>query len=80
MIPCIKNFSFVSLHRNIDFGDLLTPEIRAIHPYTTYDLIANIVHDGDSSGTDKGTYRVHTLHKVRYLLTCYYLLSHANNW
>ncbi|CAE1313444.1 USP39 [Acanthosepion pharaonis] len=57
--PTIVNFPI----KNIDFGDLLTPEIRAIHPYTTYDLIANIVHDGDSSGTDKGTYRVHTLHK-----------------
>lgn len=57
--PTIVNFPI----KNIDFGELLTPEIRAVHPYTTYDLIANIVHDGDSSGADKGTYRVHTLHK-----------------
>ncbi|XP_014786420.1 U4/U6.U5 tri-snRNP-associated protein 2 [Octopus bimaculoides] len=56
--PTIVNFPI----KNIDFGDLLTPEIRVKHPYTTYDLIANIVHEGES-GSDKGTYRVHILHK-----------------
>lgn len=48
--------------RNVDFGDILTPEVKAEHKHTTYDLVANIVHDGEPS---KGTYRVHVLHKVR---------------
>lgn len=48
-------------YRNIDFGDILTPEIKAQHKNTMYDLIANIVHDGEPS---KGTYRVHVLHKA----------------
>jgi U4/U6.U5 tri-snRNP-associated protein 2 len=49
---------------NVDFGELLAPEIRAKHKNTTYDLMANIVHDGEP-GAGKGTYRVHVLHKVR---------------
>lgn len=52
-------FSF----RNIDFGELLAPEVRAKHRFTTYDLMANIVHDGEP-GPGKGTYRAHILHKV----------------
>jgi len=47
--------------RNVDFGDILTPEIKAKHQYTTYDLVANIVHDGEPG---QGTYRVHILHKA----------------
>lgn len=39
----------------------MTPEIKALHKNSTYDLIANIVHDGEPS---KGTYRVHVLHKA----------------
>lgn len=50
--------------RNIDFGDILTPEVKAVHKYTTYDLVANIVHDGEPG---KGTYRVHVLHKVSFI-------------
>lgn len=38
----------------------MTSEVKAKHPYTTYDLVANIVHDGEP---DKGTYRVHILHR-----------------
>ena len=49
--------------RNIDFGELLQPEARSKHKYTTYDLMANIVHDGEPMA-GKGTYRVHILHKV----------------
>lgn len=49
-------------YRNIDFGDILTPEIKAKHKNTVYDLVANIVHDGEPT---KGTYRVHVLHKVK---------------
>lgn len=47
--------------RNVDFGDILTPEVKAKHPYTTYDLVANIVHDGEPG---QGTYRVHILHRA----------------
>lgn len=35
--------------------------MKAKHPYTTYDLVANIVHDGEPG---QGTYRVHILHKA----------------
>lgn len=49
--------------RGIDFGELLSPEVRAKHKHTTYDLIANIVHDGEP-GTEKGQYKVQILHKV----------------
>lgn len=55
MIECFVN-------RGVDFGDILGPEVRASHRAgTTYDLLANIVHDGEPG---KGTYRVHILHKV----------------
>jgi len=47
-----------SIFRNVDFGDILTPEVKAAHKNTSYDLIANIVHDGEPN---KGTYRVHVL-------------------
>ncbi|XP_050465376.1 U4/U6.U5 tri-snRNP-associated protein 2 [Cataglyphis hispanica] len=55
--PTIVNFPV----KNVDFGDILTPEIKAKHPYTTYDLVANIVHDGEPG---QGTYRVHILHRA----------------
>ncbi|XP_039276651.1 U4/U6.U5 tri-snRNP-associated protein 2 isoform X1 [Nilaparvata lugens] len=54
--PTIVNFPV----KNVDFGDILTPEIKAKHKNTVYDLVANIVHDGEPT---KGTYRVHVLHK-----------------
>ena len=53
--------------RGIDFGELLAPEIRSKHKYTTYDLVANIVHDGEP-GTEKGHYKAQILHKVRMFL------------
>lgn len=46
--------------RNVDFGEFLTPEVKAKHKNTIYDLVANIVHDGEPT---KGTYRVHILQK-----------------
>ncbi|KAJ8676283.1 hypothetical protein QAD02_012070 [Eretmocerus hayati] len=55
--PTIVNFPV----KNVDFGDILTPEVKATHPHTMYDLVANIVHDGEPS---HGTYRVHILHKA----------------
>uniref|UniRef100_A0A8D8S0N9 ubiquitinyl hydrolase 1 n=1 Tax=Cacopsylla melanoneura TaxID=428564 RepID=A0A8D8S0N9_9HEMI len=54
--PTIVNFPV----KNIDFGDILTPEVKAKYDCTMYDLVANIVHDGEPSN---GTYRVHLLHK-----------------
>lgn len=60
----VNNISVINLDyvfRNVDFGDILTPEVKAKHPYTTYDLVANIVHDGEPG---QGTYRVHILHRA----------------
>lgn len=54
--PTIVNFPV----KSIDFGEFLTPEVKALHKSTVYDLVANVVHDGEP---DKGTYRVHLLHK-----------------
>lgn len=48
-------------YRNVDFGDILTPEVKAKHKgKTIYELVGNIVHDGTP---EKGTYRAHVLHK-----------------
>ncbi|KAH0568896.1 U4/U6.U5 tri-snRNP-associated protein 2 [Cotesia glomerata] len=55
--PTIVNFPV----KNVDFGDILTPEVKARHPYTVYDLVANIVHEGEPG---KGTYKVHILHRA----------------
>ncbi|KAL0281029.1 UNVERIFIED_CONTAM: hypothetical protein PYX00_002148 [Menopon gallinae] len=54
--PTIVNFPV----KNVDFGDIMTDEVKAKHKHTTYDLMANIVHDGVPN---RGTYRVHVLHK-----------------
>lgn len=54
--PTIVNFPV----KNVDFGDILTPEVKERYNNTIYDLVANIVHDGEPG---KGTYRVHVLHK-----------------
>jgi len=55
--PTIVNFPV----KSIEFGDLLKDEIVDIHEEgTTYDLMANIVHDGKPEG---GSYKVHVLHK-----------------
>jgi len=56
--PTIVNFPV----KAIDFGDLLSADVRSKHLHTSYDLIANIIHDGEP-GPGKGTYRVHILHK-----------------
>jgi hypothetical protein len=55
--PTIVNFPI----SGVDLGELMTPEARAKQKSTTYDLLANIVHDGGPKG---GTYRVHIQHKV----------------
>lgn len=54
--PTIVNFPV----KDVDLRELLSPEVQADNPNTIYDLIANVVHDGQPN---KGTYRVHILHK-----------------
>merc|ERR1719153_1296206 len=55
--PTIVNFPV----SHIEFGDLLTEEVKAKHKEgTTYDLMANVVHDGSP---ENGSYKVHVLHK-----------------
>jgi len=58
--PTIVNFPV----SNVDLREFLSkdPEVQNAHPCTSYDLVANIVHDGEP-GPDKGTYRVHVLHQ-----------------
>lgn len=48
-------------HSNVDLREYLSEEVQAVHTNTTYDLIANIVHDGKPS---EGSYRIHVLHHV----------------
>ena len=56
----------------MDFTEYLSkdPEVQKGNPSANYDLIANIVHDGEP-GPGKGTYRVHGLHKVNNKLIYY---------
>ncbi|CAD5118010.1 DgyrCDS6750 [Dimorphilus gyrociliatus] len=54
--PTIVNFPV----KNIDFGELLLPEVRAKHKVTSYNLIANIVHEGEPGS---GIYKCYILHK-----------------
>ena len=37
------------MKRNVDLKELLSDEAKAKNKNTVYDLIANIVHDGDPS-------------------------------
>uniref|UniRef100_A0A8D2PEP2 ubiquitinyl hydrolase 1 n=1 Tax=Zosterops lateralis melanops TaxID=1220523 RepID=A0A8D2PEP2_ZOSLA len=53
--PTIVNFPIT----NVDLREYLSEEVQAAHSHTTYDLIANIVHDGKPS---EGSYRIHVLH------------------
>ena len=32
---------------DVDFSDLLSPELRRLNPENVYDLAANIVHEGE---------------------------------
>jgi len=54
--PTIVNFPV----KNVDMKELLNEEAQKTNPNTVYDLVANIVHDGQPN---KGTYRVHIIHK-----------------
>lgn len=69
----IKNSFFLEKNRtiinfpikNIDFGDILTAENKLNHKFTKYNLLANIVHDGEpkNAGNSGGSYRAHIFHK-----------------
>ncbi|TFJ96698.1 molecular chaperone DnaJ [Platysternon megacephalum] len=56
--PTIVNFPIT----NVDLREYLSEEVQVVHKNTTYDLIANIVHDGKPT---EGSYRIHVLHHVR---------------
>ena len=68
--PTIVNFPI----RGIEFGDMLKPEMKVKYPKgATYDLVANVVHEGDPK---KGKYKVHILHKGT--STCFSLVSKSS--
>ncbi len=48
-------------NRNVDLREYLTEEAQATEKITTYDLVANVVHDGKPT---EGSYRIHVLHHV----------------
>ena len=56
--PTIVNFPV----KGIDFGDFLAPEAKEKYKDTStlYDLVANVVHEGQPTG---GIYKTHVLHK-----------------
>lgn len=58
--PTIVNFPI----QDIDMAEFLSsdPAVQDAHPHTSYDLLANICHDGPAEA-GKGTYRVHLRHK-----------------
>ncbi|KAL3310175.1 U4/U6.U5 tri-snRNP-associated protein 2 [Cichlidogyrus casuarinus] len=56
--PTIVNFPI----KAVDFGEYLLPKYRATHKYTTYNLIANVVHDGPPA-LGVGTHRIQVLNQ-----------------
>lgn len=64
-------------HRNVDLREYLSEEVQAAHTNTTYDLIANIVHDGKPS---EGSYRIHVLHHVSVPCPCGVGGCVCDNW
>ncbi|NXO73121.1 SNUT2 protein, partial [Phainopepla nitens] len=54
-----SSWSCCGVPRNVDLREYLSEEVQAAHSHTTYDLVANIVHDGKPS---EGSYRIHVLH------------------
>lgn len=68
--PTIVNFPI----KNVDLSELLEKGAEQLGPNgdgkVVYDLIANIVHDGEPKH-GKGTFRIHILHKVGcFFVTC----------
>uniref|UniRef100_A0A2K5J243 ubiquitinyl hydrolase 1 n=1 Tax=Colobus angolensis palliatus TaxID=336983 RepID=A0A2K5J243_COLAP len=61
-VPLSDYSGFIfTINRNVDLREYLSEEVQAVHKNTTYDLIANIVHDGKPS---EGSYRIHVLHHI----------------
>lgn len=58
------------VRRNVDLREYLTEEAQASEKSTTYDLVANIVHDGKPT---EGSYRIHVLHHVSAVHVCYHI-------
>ena len=56
--PTIVNFPI----KNVDLIEFLSAEGKAQNSKCIYDLIANVVHEGDLQPT-KGSYRIHVLHR-----------------
>lgn len=54
-------YSSFPFNRNVDLREYLTEEAQVTEKNTTYDLVANIVHDGKPT---EGAYRIHVLHHV----------------
>ena len=52
---------FNFFNRNVDLREYLTEEAQVTEKCTTYDLVANVVHDGKPT---EGAYRIHVLHHV----------------
>lgn len=69
----LSHFLNYIFYRNVDFSEILQPDLIDKQPRAIYDLIANIVHDGEP-GSGKGTYRTHILHRVSYCIS----FSHTN--
>ncbi|CAD6189703.1 unnamed protein product [Caenorhabditis auriculariae] len=55
--PTIVNFPII----NVDLFDCLADDVKGAHKFTTYDLVANIVHEGKY---EDGSYRVQLVHQV----------------
>lgn len=57
---------------NVDLREYLTEEAQVSEKNTTYDLVANIVHDGKPT---EGAYRIHVLHHVCYSKFLFFQIS-----
>lgn len=61
---CLPQYKHALVHvvnRNVDLREYLTEEAQVTEKNTTYDLVANVVHDGKPT---EGAYRIHVLHHV----------------
>ncbi|CAI2352743.1 unnamed protein product [Caenorhabditis sp. 36 PRJEB53466] len=54
--PTIVNFPI----GNVDLYDCLADDVKAENKYTTYDLVANVVHEGTF---EEGSYRIQIVHQ-----------------
>jgi U4/U6.U5 tri-snRNP-associated protein 2 len=56
----IQNLFLAFDFRNIDLSEILTEENKLLNKHTKYNLVANIVHDGEPKD---GSYRTQIFHK-----------------